>query len=42
MRVPVPDREIRLHRHILDLSLPHAELRARIDQLAETLARSLP
>ncbi|MFE7396434.1 hypothetical protein [Streptomyces sp. NPDC057557] len=42
VRVPVPGKEIGLHRHVLDLSLPQAELSSSIDELAETLARSLP
>ncbi|MFF1647121.1 McrC family protein [Streptomyces sp. NPDC058240] len=42
VRVPVPGKEIRLHRHVLDLSLPRAELSSRVDALAETLARALP
>ncbi|MEU8506277.1 restriction endonuclease [Streptomyces brevispora] len=42
VRVPLPGKEIRLHRHVLDLSLGHAELRRRVDELAQTLARSLP
>ncbi|KPC81518.1 McrC family protein [Streptomyces sp. NRRL S-4] len=42
VRVPVPGKEIRLHRHVLDLSLPQAELSRHIDELAETLARSRP
>ncbi|GAA2956508.1 hypothetical protein ACFPN0_07020 [Kitasatospora cinereorecta] len=42
VRIPVPDREIRLHRHVLDLSLPQAELSSRIDELAGSLARALP
>ncbi|MFB7560129.1 McrC family protein [Streptomyces brevispora] len=42
VRVPVSGCEIRLHRHVLDLGLPHEELRSRIDRLAATLAESLP
>ncbi|MEV7108592.1 McrC family protein [Streptomyces atroolivaceus] len=42
VRVPVRGGEIRLHRHVLDLRLPHQELRNRIDRLAATLAESLP
>ncbi|MFJ4710248.1 McrC family protein [Streptomyces anulatus] len=42
VRVPVPGKEIRLHRHVLDLSLPQGELRSRVDELASTLARALP
>lgn len=42
VRVPIPGKEIRLHRHVLDLSMAHGELGRRIDALAETLARVRP
>ncbi|MEV8394382.1 MULTISPECIES: hypothetical protein [unclassified Streptomyces] len=41
IRVPVAGGEIRLHRHALDLGLPHQELKSRIDGLAELIMRSL-
>ncbi|MGW7412456.1 McrC family protein [Streptomyces sp. NPDC054863] len=40
VRVPVPGGEIRLHRHCLDLTLPYAELEARVEQLAQLIART--
>ncbi|PVE11429.1 McrC family protein [Streptomyces scopuliridis] len=40
IRVPVAGGEIRLHRHALDLGVPHQELKSRIDGLAELIIRS--
>ncbi|MFJ2731630.1 McrC family protein [Streptomyces sp. NPDC087317] len=39
MEVPVADGMVRLYRHVVDLSLPYRELRARIAELADTLLR---
>lgn len=39
MEVPVADKMIRLHRHVVDLSLPYRDLRTRIGELADTLLR---
>lgn len=39
IRVPVAGGEVSLHRHVLDLGLPHQELKIRIDRLAKLLVR---
>ncbi|MFC9914270.1 McrC family protein [Streptomyces sp. NPDC127197] len=39
MEIPVADKVIRLYRHVVDLSLPYRELRARIGELADVLLR---
>ncbi|MER6954704.1 restriction endonuclease [Streptomyces sp. NPDC000618] len=39
VRVPVADGEVRLHRHVLDLSEPRRELEESIDDLAQAVLR---